>query len=246
MRRLVRTYLVCTFASTRWKMTFFVIPERYSQGKKCTQSHWLCTPCQKLATKIKVFQSAFKVEDLAAVGTCRQDWLPYWPKLMHFWAGVYYTLRSAGRTTQPACLKRLICVRIHMYSKVKYEFYFNKMCSLILIFVVCTWQMVSFLTNFFAGTPLHRRIVRQSEDCVLSNQAAPTCFGFAPDHAVRKTVLRHAVKLRMPKINKRSFGEPIILKTIFWLDCADIFWSQDWPCSNIKHMVIQRTICACH
>ena len=30
------------------------------------------TPCQKLATKIKAFQSAFDVKDLAAKGTCRQ------------------------------------------------------------------------------------------------------------------------------------------------------------------------------
>ena len=32
-------------------------------------------PCQKLATKIKAFQSAFEVRDLAANGTCRQGYL---------------------------------------------------------------------------------------------------------------------------------------------------------------------------
>ena len=30
------------------------------------------SPCQKLATKIKEFQSAFEVKDSAANGTCRQ------------------------------------------------------------------------------------------------------------------------------------------------------------------------------
>ena len=30
------------------------------------------TPCQKLAAKIKAFQSAFEIKDLAANGTCRQ------------------------------------------------------------------------------------------------------------------------------------------------------------------------------
>ena len=30
------------------------------------------SPCQKLATKIKAFQSAFEVKDSAANGTCRQ------------------------------------------------------------------------------------------------------------------------------------------------------------------------------
>ena len=31
-----------------------------------------CTPCQKLATKIKAFNSAFEVKDLATNGMCRQ------------------------------------------------------------------------------------------------------------------------------------------------------------------------------
>ena len=30
------------------------------------------SPCQKLATKIKAFHSAFEVKDSAANGTCRQ------------------------------------------------------------------------------------------------------------------------------------------------------------------------------
>ena len=30
------------------------------------------TSCQKLAAKIKAFQSAFEIKDLAANGTCRQ------------------------------------------------------------------------------------------------------------------------------------------------------------------------------
>ena len=30
------------------------------------------TPCQKQAAKIKAFQSAFEIKDLAANGTCRQ------------------------------------------------------------------------------------------------------------------------------------------------------------------------------
>ena len=30
------------------------------------------TACQKLASKIKAFQSAFEIKDLAAEGTCRQ------------------------------------------------------------------------------------------------------------------------------------------------------------------------------
>ena len=37
----------------------------------------------------------------------------------------------------------------------------------------------------------------------------------------------------------------ILLKTIFWLDCADVFRSQDLLCSDINHVVIKRTICAC-
>ena len=36
----------------------------------CTEN--TCTTCQKLATKIKAFHSAFEVQDLAANGTCRQ------------------------------------------------------------------------------------------------------------------------------------------------------------------------------
>ena len=34
------------------------------------------SPCQKLATKIKAFQSAFEAKDSAANGTCRQVILP--------------------------------------------------------------------------------------------------------------------------------------------------------------------------
>ena len=51
---------------------FFVIPERDSRRKKTALNRTDNTPCPKLATKIKAFQSAFEVKDLAAYGTHRQ------------------------------------------------------------------------------------------------------------------------------------------------------------------------------
>ena len=77
MRRLVRTYLVriyfrgkvCLLGAKR--IIFFKfkkdIPDERNALNRTDN-----TPCQKLATKIKAFQSAFEVRDLAANGTCRQ------------------------------------------------------------------------------------------------------------------------------------------------------------------------------
>ena len=76
MRRLVRTYLVRIFPKkglSAWCKTihFFKfkkdIPDERNALNRTDD-----TPCQKLVTKIKAFQSAFEVRDLAANGTCSQ------------------------------------------------------------------------------------------------------------------------------------------------------------------------------
>ena len=100
--------------------------------------------------------------------------------------------------------------------------YWYLLSNLILIFVVRTWQTVSFLTNFSVEIPLHWQIVRQSEDYALSDQAAPTCFGFAPDHAVCKTVLLpRCPTARIPNTNKRNFCRPVNEALSFWKPFSD-------------------------
>ena len=75
MRRLVRTYLVRIFPrkglSTWCKTNLFFFNSRKTFPTKAL-NRTDNTRCQKLATKIKAFQSAFEVRDLAANGTCRQ------------------------------------------------------------------------------------------------------------------------------------------------------------------------------
>ena len=69
----VRTYLVCTFASLVQKEPFFpIIQKDIPNERNALNRTDKNAPCQKLATKIKAFQSAFEVRDLAANGTCRQ------------------------------------------------------------------------------------------------------------------------------------------------------------------------------
>ena len=76
MRRLVRTYLVRIFPrkglSTWCKTNDFFFNSRNIPDERNALNRTDNTPCQKLATKIKAFQSAFEVRDLAAKGTCRQ------------------------------------------------------------------------------------------------------------------------------------------------------------------------------
>ena len=77
MRRLVRTYLVRIFPRNglaTWCKTnhfFFLFKEDIPDERNALNRN-VNTPCQKLATKIKAFQSAFEVRDLAANGTCRK------------------------------------------------------------------------------------------------------------------------------------------------------------------------------
>ena len=76
MRRLVRTYLVRIFPrkglSTSVQNKSFFEFKKDIPDERNALSRTDNTPCQKLATKIKAFQSAFEVRDLAAKGTCRQ------------------------------------------------------------------------------------------------------------------------------------------------------------------------------
>ena len=67
MCRLVRTYLVRIFQRKVQNESFFFDSIKINALNRTDN-----TPCQKLATKIKAFQSAFEVKDLAANGTCRQ------------------------------------------------------------------------------------------------------------------------------------------------------------------------------
>ena len=77
-RRLVRTYLVPTFTRnglSAWckKNLFFkFLKDIPNERNALDHTENTCMTCQKLATKIKAFQSAFEVQDLAANGTCRQ------------------------------------------------------------------------------------------------------------------------------------------------------------------------------
>ena len=52
-------------------MIFFLLNKDIPDGRNAL-NHTDNTPCQKLATKIRAFQSAFEVRDLAANGTCWQ------------------------------------------------------------------------------------------------------------------------------------------------------------------------------
>ena len=77
MHRLVRTYLVRIFPRkglSTWCKTnlFFFLFQKDIPDERNALNPTDNTPCQKLATKIKAFQSVFEVKDLAANGTCRQ------------------------------------------------------------------------------------------------------------------------------------------------------------------------------
>ena len=95
------------------------------------------TPCQKLAAKIKAFQSAFEIKGLATNGTCRQVTLMTYIDALLTRCLLYLTV--CLEDSQHACLKRLIFERIHTCTnKVKNEFEFNKLWSLILICILRT------------------------------------------------------------------------------------------------------------
>ena len=76
MRRLVRTYLVHIFPrkglSTWCKTNHFFYIKKDIPDERNALNRTDNTPCQKLAAKIKAFQSAFEARDLAANGTCSQ------------------------------------------------------------------------------------------------------------------------------------------------------------------------------
>ena len=59
------------------------------------------------------------------------------------------------------------------------------------------------------------------------------------------TCLNHKERDKQKGFLRAGEGGIILLETIFWLDCADVFQSQDKRCSDINHVVIKRMICAC-
>ena len=72
MRMLVRIYLDRIFPRCKTYLFFIILFQKYIPDERNSLNRTDNTPCQKLARKIKAFQSALEVKDLAANGTCRQ------------------------------------------------------------------------------------------------------------------------------------------------------------------------------
>ena len=169
---------------------------------------------------------------------------------MHFRAGVYYTFRSAKKTTQSACLKCLICVRIHSCTKKRNVNSNLKSCA------VWYWYLCTHLTNgifslFFrrntaalVNCKTIRRLRIIWSGCADMFQTCPWSYG--SQNSYNATLSNCACLIWIKEVSAdRWMWRYHFEKNIFWLDYADVFRSSDLRCSDKKNVVIKRTICAC-
>ena len=114
-RKLVRTYLVCIFPRkvlSIWCKTILFLNSKIDiPDERNALNRTDNTPCQKLATKINGFQSAFEVKDLATNGTCRQVTLLPQIDALSSRCLLYLTVCWED-STQPAYLKTYYLIRL--------------------------------------------------------------------------------------------------------------------------------------
>ena len=105
---------MCHFTHVLEQKDFFSRFLKDIPNEKNALNHTDNSPCQKLATKIKAFQSAFEVKDSAANGTRRQVILL--TEIDAIWSHITVCKEDSA---QPACLQCLICVPTHTYVRIK-------------------------------------------------------------------------------------------------------------------------------
>ena len=156
-----------------------------------------------------------------------------------------------------ACVSEASDLCSHTYTrtdKVKNEFKFTTLWSLILIFIWRAWQTVSFPPKYRCTDELwdNQKIVVLKRiiwsGCADIFRTCPWSYGSQNSTNATQpncACLNHKERDKQKGFLRAGEGGIILLETIFWLDCADVFQSRDQRCSDINHMVIKRMICAC-
>ena len=138
-----------------------------------------------------------------------------------------------------ACVSEASDLCSHTYTrmdKVKNEFTYTTLWSLILIFILRPWQTVSFPLKYSCTDKLwdNQKIVVLKRiiwsGCANIFRTCPWSYGSQNSTNATQSncaCLNHKERDKQNGFLRAGEGGIILLETIFWLDCADVFRSQD-------------------